>query len=333
MTNLNQPVRLFYLIPAFRYERPQAGRYRQHHQFGIEALGDIDPAVDAEVIDFAWQFFYSLELRKLALLLNSIGCKKCRPNYLRALKEYYARHADVLCADCRVRMERNPLRLLDCKQPSCQPIADAAPRSADYLCPECQAHFDKLKGYLNVLEIPFTTDHRLVRGLDYYTRTVFEIQPPVARLGGEPRVAGSQGTICGGGRYDDLIEELGGRPTAAIGFAIGIERIVLNLKKQGIAPPPLPRPGVFIASLGEPARNEAIRLAQGLRREGTGVIMATGEKSLKAQMRQANSLGVKQTLIIGEDEVRAKTAVLRNMDKAEQKTVPLGEVAGRLRSV
>jgi histidyl-tRNA synthetase len=214
-------------------------------------------------------------------------------------------------------MERNPLRLLDCKQPSCQPVAEAAPKSADYLCPECQAHFDKLKGYLTVLQIPFTTDHRLVRGLDYYTRTVFEIQP---------RVAGSQGTICGGGRYDDLIEELGGRPTAAIGFAIGIERIILNLKKQGIAPAPLPRPGVFIASLGEPAKNEAIRLAQGLRREGIGVVMATGEKSLKAQMRQANSLGVKQTLIIGEDEVKAKTAVLRDMHRAEQKTVPMGEL-------
>jgi len=317
MTNLNQPVRLFYLIPAFRYERPQAGRYRQHHQFGIEALGEIDPAVDAEVIDFAWQFFNSLELSKLTLLLNSIGCKKCRPDYLRALKEYYARHAAGLCADCQVRMERNPLRLLDCKQPSCQPVAEAAPKSADYLCPECQAHFDKLKGYLDVLEIPFTTDHRLVRGLDYYTRTVFEIQP---------RVAGSQGTLCGGGRYDDLIEELGGRPTPGIGFAIGIERIVLNLKKQGIAPPPLPRPGVFIASLGEPAKNEAIRLAQGLRREGIGVIMATGARSLKAQMRQANSLGVKQTLIIGEDEVKAKTAVLRDMQKAEQKTVPVGEL-------
>ena len=321
MQNQPQPVRLFYLIPAFRYERPQAGRYRQHHQFGIEVIGDLDPAIDAEVIDFAWQFFYSLGLSKLNLFINSIGCKKCRPDYLRAIKEYYAKKASGLCADCQVRMERNPLRLLDCKQDTCQPVADAAPRSADYLCPECRAHFTQLKGYLKVLEIPFTVNHRLVRGLDYYTRTVFEIQP---------RVAGSQGTICGGGRYDDLIEELGGKPTPADGFAIGIERIVLNLKKQGLAPAPLPRPGVFIASIGEVAKTEAVKLANQLRQKGIGVIMATGDKSLKAQMRQANSLGVKQTVIIGEDEVKAGTAVLRDMAKAEQKTVPLVELAGLL---
>jgi histidyl-tRNA synthetase len=322
MQNLPQPVRLFYLIPAFRYERPQAGRYRQHHQFGIEVIGDIDPAIDAEVIDFAWQFFYSLELSKLNLFINSIGCKKCRPDYLRGIKDYYAKHSVGLCADCQVRMERNPLRLLDCKQDTCQPVADAAPRSVDYLCPDCRAHFDKLKGYLKVLEIPFTVNHRLVRGLDYYTRTVFEIQPSVA---------GSQGTICGGGRYDDLIEELGGKPTPADGFAIGIERIVLNLKKQGIAVPPLPRSEVFIACIGEIAKTEAVKLANQLRQESIGVIMATGDKSLKAQMRQANSLGMKQTVIIGEEEVKAGTAVLRDMAKAEQKTIPLAELPALLK--
>jgi len=324
MHNLPQPVRLFYLIPAFRYERPQAGRLRQHHQFGCEAVGDIDPVLDAEVIDLAWQFFYSLELRRLTLLINSIGCKQCRPGYLRILKEFYTKHIDGLCDDCQIRIERNPLRLLDCKQNTCQPMANSAPKSVDYLCPACQMHFDQLKNYLKVLEIPFAINHRLVRGLDYYTRTVFEI---------EPKVAGSQGTICGGGRYDDLIEELGGKPTPAIGFAIGIERIILNLKKQGISVSPLPKPQVFIAYIGKEAKNEAVKLTAKLRQEGVGAIMATGAKSLKAQMRQANSLDIKQTVIIGEEEVKTKAVVLRDMVKARQKTVLLKELTKLVKSL
>jgi len=320
--NRPQPVKLYYLCSIFRYERPQAGRYRQHYQFGCEAIGDDDPTIDAEVIDLAWQFFLSLGLRHLTLQLNSIGCKQCRPGYLRALKDYYANHSKELCADCKVRLKRNPLRLLDCKKSSCQQVANSAPRSVDHLCSQCQIHFSRLKEYLKFLEIPFVVNHRLVRGLDYYTRTVFEIQP---------KAAGTQSTLCGGGRYDDLIEELGGKPTPAIGFAMGIERIILNLKEQAIPIPPLPRPQVFIAHIGEEARDEAIKLASRLRQSGIGIIMGTGNKSLKAQLRQANNLGVRYAVIIGEEEVKSGTVSFRDMTTAEQKTVTTSELAGLIR--
>ncbi len=312
-----QPVKLYYLAPIFRYERPQAGRYRQHCQFGCEAIGDDDPSLDAENIELAWQFFHSLGLQHLTLQLNSIGCRKCRPGYLGVLKEYYAGHAAALCNDCRKRLNRNLLRLLDCKQPSCQDAADQAPRSTDHLCPQCREHFDRLITCLNRLKIPFTLNHRLVRGLDYYTRTVFEIQP---------ENGGAQSTICGGGRYDDLIEEIGGRPTPAIGFAIGLERIILNLKAQSVPIPPLPRPTVFIAHQGDEARDETSRLASILRQAGVGVILATGNRSLKAQLRQANNLGVHHTVIIGDEELKNGTASLRDMATAEQKTVSIKEL-------
>ncbi|MFH1169397.1 MAG: histidine--tRNA ligase [Chloroflexota bacterium] len=324
MHNLPQPVKLYYLASIFRYERPQAGRYREHHQFGCEAIGDADPALDAEVIAMAWQLFQSLGLKQLSLQLNSIGCKQCRPGYLAALKEYYAPLAPGLCKDCQTRLERNPLRLLDCKNPSCQPAADAAPRSIDHLCPDCAQHFSLLQRYLTLTSIPFEVNHRLVRGLDYYTRTVFEIQP---------HAAGAQGTLGGGGRYDDLIEELGGRPTPAIGFAVGIERAVLNLKKQLVTIPPLPAPPVFIAHIGTPAMEAAISLAARLRQAGTGAITATGDKSLKAQLRQANASGARYAVIIGDEELKAGTVVLRDMTGARQEAVSPDELAGRLKSI
>ena len=320
--NLSQPVKLYYFASIFRYERPQAGRLRQHHQFGCEAIGDDDPALDAEAIDMAWQFFLSLGLHHLSLQLNSIGCKGCRPSYLAILKDYYAPHTEELCPDCKTRFNRNPLRLLDCKKPSCQRIANSAPKSVDHLCPECDTHFGRLQKYLNLLRLPFQINHRLVRGLDYYTRTVFEIQP---------EAGGAQSTLGGGGRYDDLIEELGGRPTPAIGFAAGIERIILNLKKQGVPVPALPSPQVFIAYIGDEAREEGIKLASRLRQAGTGTIVAIGNKSLKAQLRQANTLGVHYAVIIGEEEVRSGTASLRDMANAQQKTIPLSELPGLLK--
>jgi len=321
MHNLPQPVKLYYIGSIFRYERPQAGRYRQHYQFGYEAIGDDDPALDAQVIDMAWQFFSSLNLRHLSLILNSIGCKKCRPGYLTALKSYYANYTHDLCSNCKTRLNRNPLRLLDCKKPLCQQIANSAPRSVDYLCPQCDEHFNRLKRYLGLLELPFEINHCLVRGLDYYTRTVFEVQP---------EAEGAQSTLGGGGRYDDLIEELGGRPTPAIGFAAGIERIILNLKKQGIPAPTLPRPQVFIAYIGDEARDEAIKLAARLRKNGVGVIEAVGNKSLKAQLRQANNLGASYTVIIGDQEVKTGTVILRNMTTSQQKTIPATQLQGQL---
>jgi histidyl-tRNA synthetase len=319
--NLPQPVKLYYIASIFRYERPQAGRYRQHYQFGYEAIGDDDPALDGEVIDMAWQFISSVNLRQLSLQINSIGCKKCRPNYIATLKTYYADHTQELCPDCKSRLKRNPLRLLDCKQPSCQQLADSAPKSIDYLCPECAEHFKQLKKYLELLSLPSVVNHHLVRGLDYYTRTVFEIQP---------KGGGAQSTLVGGGRYDDLIEELGGKPTPALGFAAGIERIILNLKKQKVAIPSLPKPQVFIAYLGDEAKAEAIKLAANLRRGGVGVIEALGDKSLKAQLRQANNLGARYAVIIGEEEVKSGTVVLRDMTSADQKAIPLNQLQEEL---
>ena len=321
MHNLPQPVKLYYIGSIFRYERPQAGRYRQHYQFGYEAIGDNDPALDAEVIDMAWQFFSSLNLRHLSLILNSIGCKQCRPGYLAALKSYYANYTHDLCSNCKTRLKRNPLRLLDCKKPLCHQIANSAPRSVDYLCPQCDEHFNRLKRYLGLLELPFEINHCLVRGLDYYTRTVFEVQP---------EAEGAQSTLGGGGRYDDLIEELGGRPTPAIGFAAGIERIILNLKKQNVPIPTLLRPQVFIAYIGDEARDEAIKLAARLRKNGIGVIEAVGSKSLKAQLRQSNNLGANYTVIIGDQEVKTGTVILRDMTTSEQKTIPATQLQGQL---
>jgi len=322
MHNLPQPVKLYYMASIFRYERPQAGRYRQHYQFGYEAIGDDDPALDAEVIDMAWQFFLSLGLQNLSLQLNSIGCKQCRPQYLARLKDYYVNYTQHLCPDCKTRLNRNPLRLLDCKKPSCQQIAESAPRSIDYLCPQCDEHFNQLKNYLSLLDLPFIINHCLVRGLDYYTKTVFEIQP---------EAEGAQSTVGGGGRYDDLIEELGGKPTPAIGFAAGIERIILNLKRQNISIPALPRPQVFIAHVGDEARGEAIKLASTLRRAGIGVIEAAGSKSLKAQLRQANTLGAHHAVIIGEQEIKSGTVILRDMTTAQQETVPINQLQGLLK--
>ncbi|MDO8567407.1 MAG: histidine--tRNA ligase [Dehalococcoidales bacterium] len=322
MHNLPQPVKLFYLASIFRYERPQAGRLRQHNQFGAEAIGEEDPALDAEVIDMAWHFFLSLGLKQLTLQLNSIGCKQCRPAYISLLKQYYAARAEKLCPDCKMRFERNPLRLLDCKQPACLEMADAAPRSMDHLCPECSAHFEQLKTCLTALEIPYNLNHRLVRGLDYYTRTVFEFQP---------ESGSAQSTIGGGGRYDNLIEELGGKPMPAIGFGTGIERIILNLKKQNVSVPPLARPRVFIAYADKEACNETTKLASRLRQAGIGCIAATGRRSLKAQLRQANSLGVRQAVIIGEEELKTGSVVLRDMENAGQATIPLSELVSALK--
>jgi histidyl-tRNA synthetase len=322
MGNLPQPVRLYYFTPIFRYDRPQAGRYRQHYQFGCEAIGDGDPALDAEVIDMAWRLYKSLGLENLSLQLNSIGCKKCRPGYLNALKDYYAGYAGKLCEDCRIRLEKNPLRLLDCKQPSCQGIADNAPKNTGYLCPECREHFVKVQKYLGLLDIPFSLNHRLVRGLDYYTRTVFEIQP---------EEEGGQSTIGGGGRYDDLIEELGGKPTPAAGFATGIERIIINIKKLGTPMPSSPGLKVLVSYTGDEAREAGIKLAADLRQAGISAVTSSGGKSLKAQLRQANGLGVRYTVIIGEEELKAGAAALREMATARQETVAFTRLAERLK--
>jgi len=323
LSNRPQPVKLYYITPIFRYDRPQAGRYRQHYQFGCEAIGEADPALDAEVIDMAWGFFKSLGLTRLSLQINSIGCRQCRPGYLAELTDYYSGHTAELCVDCKTRLEKNPLRLLDCKQAGCQRLADAAPKNVACLCPDCNEHFTQLQKYLELLGIPFEVNHRLVRGLDYYTRTVFEIQP---------EDEGSQSTLGGGGRYDYLIEELGGKPTPGIGLGMGIERTILNLKKENIAVPILPGLKVLITNVGEEARDESVKLAALLRREGISAASTVGGKSLKAQLRQANSLGVRYAVIIGEDEIKTGTVTVRDMTDSSQKTIPAGDLPALLKN-
>lgn len=316
MHNLPQPVRLYYFCPVFRYERPQAGRFRQHHQFGVEVLGDADPSVDAEVIELAWRLMISLGLRDTELLVNSIGDSECRPDYIAELRSYYFGHQDELCPECRIRLERNPLRLLDCKVETCRALGDEAPRSADHLCQPCQDHWNSLRGYLDAIEIPYQIDHRLVRGLDYYTRTVFEVQP---------REGGAQSTIVGGGRYDGLIQGLGGRPTPGIGFATGMERMALNLKRSGVDVPEEPAPKYLVANVGEGARPAALELAAQLRSAGVGAILSSGSRALRGQMRQANALGIPYAVILGDDEIQRSEVVVRDMRASTQETKPMRE--------
>jgi histidyl-tRNA synthetase len=314
MHNLPQPVRLYYFCPVFRYERPQAGRFRQHHQFGVEVLGDADPSVDAEVIEVAWDLMTSLGLNEINLLINSVGDSECRPAYVAKLKEYYSGHQAVLCDDCQSRLDRNPLRLLDCKVETCHALGNDAPQSAENLCDDCGEHWAKLLSYLDKMQLPYQIDHRLVRGLDYYTRTVFEVQPVDA---------GGQSTICGGGRYDGLITELGGRETPGIGFGTGLERLTLNLKRSEVPVPDEPSPLFLVANVGDDARIAALDLSVRLRRAGVGAILSSGTRGLRGQMRQANALNIPFTLILGDDEIEKGEVVVRNMESSDQESKPL----------
>lgn len=322
MSNLPQPVRLHYFCPIFRYERPQAGRYRQHHQFGIEAIGDGDPLIDAEVIQLGWALTQELGLRGLELVVNSIGDQACRPAYLEALKTYYEPHLADVCEDCRARHQRNPLRLLDCKQESCQWYIEQAPASVEHLCDACREHWETLLSYLDKVNLPYRTDHRLVRGLDYYTRTVFEIQPPEE---------GSQNTIIGGGRYDGLIEQLSGPATPGIGFGSGIERLVMNLKRQEIEVPEESATPIVIVHMGDAARIHGLALAARLRDADLRVLMAPAGRSLRAQLRYASSLEAQFSVVIGDDELTRSVSAVRNMADGTQQDVPDDGVVAYLR--
>ena len=320
MGNLPQPVRLYYFSPVFRYDRPQKGRYRQHHQFGIEVIGSDSPLVDVEVIECGWALVSNLGLTGLRLSINSIGDNNCRPQYVRLLKKYYEEHIDSICEECRNRLKRNPLRLLDCKQDLCQPLQKIAPASHKHLCIACDEHWTKLQEYLEMIDIPFTVDHKLVRGLDYYSRTVFEIIP----AGG-----GSQSTILGGGRYDGLIERLGGKPTPGVGFATGIERIILNLEDQSVSVDKEEPIEYMIIALDQSVVSEAVKLASSIRKDGGSVIVGPSDRSLRGQMRNANTLGVAKVIIIGEDEISNGTLVIKNMTNGEQEVVAVDEFINR----
>lgn len=320
---LPRPVKLYSIGPIFRHDRPAAGRYRQFHQFNVEMLGEMDPAVDLEVMSVAWTLLTRLGYRGLNFQLNSTGCPKCRPGYRAALVDYFKAYENRLNDVDRRRLTINPLRLLDSKEEAIQPLLDAAPHSADYLCDECVSHLAALRSYLDALEMPHAINFRLVRGLDYYTKTVFEVWA---------EGIGAQSAICGGGRYDGLIEELSGPPTPGIGFAMGIERIILALQQQGIEPPRLPAPRVQVASLGEAAKTPAIQLVRDLRAAGIGALLAFGNRSLKAQLKSADKAGIAYTLILGDQELAQGVVIVRDMVSSQQTTVPVAAIVDWLRT-
>lgn len=312
MRVLPQPVRLYSIGPIFRFDRPQAGRYRQFHQFNVEFLGELDPAVDFEVMSVAWMLLSRLGYRGLNFQLNSTGCPRCRPGYRAALVDHFGAHEGRLSEVDRRRLAINPLRLLDSKEDAIQPLLDAAPHSADYLCDECAGHLATLRSYLDAQEMPHTINFRLVRGLDYYTKTVFEVWA---------EGIGAQAALCGGGRYDGLIEALDGPPTPAIGFAMGIERIIMALKQQRVAPPALPAPHIQVSPLGEAARLPALRLVTRLRANGIGALLAYSNRSLKSQLKSADRAGLTYALILGDEELAQGVVVVRNLATSQQEAV------------
>ena len=313
-----QPTKMYYLnCPVFRYEKSQKGRLREHHQFGVEVFGSQGPGIDAEVITVALSLFHALGINGLALNINSIGCKQCRPAYNAALREYLKQREQELCRNCRERMVTNPLRTLDCKEESCKEIVRNAPVMLDCLCDDCAAHFEGLKKRLEAAGIEYSVNPLIVRGLDYYTKTVFEIISTDI---------GAQGTVCGGGRYDGLVEELGGPSMPGIGFGLGIERLLLVLESLGIA---LPQPAlcdVYVCTLGEAASVEGFCVTKHLRDAGIKAECDHMVRSLKAQLKYAGKLNAKFVAIIGDDELEKGVCMLRDMNKSEENTVPLTEL-------
>jgi histidyl-tRNA synthetase len=326
MSSWPQPVRLYYVVPNFRYDRPQAGRYRMFYQFGVEVIGDGDPAIDAEVIDLQRSFYDALGIHDYRLILNSIGDQVCRPAYIEKLRAYYAGKLDRMCGDCRRRYEVNPLRLLDCKNEPCQPFKAGAPKIADNLCEPCAEHFATVRRLIEGLGIAYTLEPTLARGLDYYTRTAFEFEPPDA---------GQQSALGGGGRYDGLIEQLGGPPTPGIGFGTGIERVILNLKRLELAPPAEHEPtlDVYVAIADAEALARAMQLAHDLRAEaGVNVVTGNANRSLRAQLRHANSLKARYALILGSEELTTNTVTLRDLKTSEQERLDPTRAKERLQS-
>ncbi len=311
----SQPTKLFYITPAFRYENPQSGRLRQHHQFGVELFGSSSPLAEVEIITLLTEFMKDLGLKGAKLHINSIGCGNCRKIYNEALLTYLKKHEEQLCPTCRERMLKNPLRVIDCKVPSCKEIVKDAPRTIEYLDEECKNHFEELKQLLTQLSIPFEVDTGIVRGLDYYTKTVFEF------------VNADGFTICGGGRYDNLIHEIDERQDIpAVGFGFGIERIINELTAEGVELDPEPEVELYIGILGKEAKASAYQLVSKLR--GAGVVVETDymDRSVKAQMKYANKIGAKNTVIIGADEISNNKAYVKNMETGEQTEVSLDNI-------
>lgn len=312
-----QPVKMFYITPVFRYERPQARRYRQHHQFGIEVFGSPNPSADAEVINLAMTVYKTLGVKDLELRINSVGCSKCRAEYHRILKQYLGDRLDKLCTTCRGRFERNPMRVIDCKSNACQAELMEVPLILDHICDECRDHFEALKKYLEILKLEYVVDPRIVRGLDYYTKTAFEI------ISDE---VGKRGTVCGGGRYDKLVEDCGGPDTPGVGFGMGLERTILTLENKGIKIPKPAGPDVFIVTIGDGASYEGFKLLNQLREADLVADMDHLGRSVKAQFKYADRLSAGYTITIGEEELSKGTVKLRNMTDGKEMEVASDDI-------
>ena len=311
--NEAQPTKLYYAIPCFRYENVQKGRLRQFHQFGTEVFGSKEPSMDAEVIAFAMEFLKSLGLKSLSLNINNLGCPNCRPKYNEALKKFLEENYDDLCGLCQSRFEKNPMRILDCKNKNCGEITKNAPIILDYMCEECDTHFTEVKKYLDALNIPYTVDPGIVRGLDYYTKTIFEI-------------LNDDFTVCGGGRYDRLIEQLGGPEMPAVGFGLGIERLLLTLQNEGIEIPNEGLYDLYIGARGEDGKLASFKLANALRTRGKKTEINHMGRSLKAEMKYANKIGAKFTVVLGDDELQTGNAKFKRMSDGEQFEVNLNNI-------
>jgi len=322
MASWPQPVKLFYQITAYRYENVQKGRYREFHQFGVELLGAADPAADVEVISILALYLNRLGIRNVRLNLNSIGCPKCRAEYNRLLKNYLADIIDDMCDTCKTRYERNPMRILDCKEEGCKKHLVNAPALLDHICDDCRAHFEAVLQKLDAIGIPYAIDKNIVRGLDYYTRTVFEFVSDNI---------GTQGTVCGGGRYDGLVEACGGPPTPGIGFALGVERLLLEMNSQGIKVPDQPPPDIYIGAIGEKAALVCEKLAWQLRMNNIVCIKDIMGRSVKAQMKYADKLGARYSLILGDTEIETNKAKLKDMVSGETKDISLDTLIDRLK--
>ena len=313
------PQKVCYAFHCYRYDKPQAGRYREYTTFGVECFGAAPPAADAEVIALAAEYFSALSLTNYRIELNSIGCPECRKVYLEALRAYFAAQAGELCETCNGRLDKNPMRILDCKSPVCAQIAAQSPVVTDFLCEDCKAHFEGVQALLKAMEIPFVLNPRVVRGLDYYTRTVFEFVSELPKLEGL--------TLGGGGRYDGLIEELGGPHTPSLGFGLGLERVLLQLRELE-APMPTPEPcALYIANRGDEALTRAAQLANELRAEGLSAQFDIVGRSLKAQMKYADKLGARFTLVLGEEELQTRCARLKDMVTGAEEAVTLDDFA------
>ena len=322
--NEGLPQKIYYLTSCYRYEKPQAGRLREFHQFGVECFGAASPAADAEVISLAHEIFNYLGIDNLSLEINSIGCPQCRKNYHEALKKYFENCKGDLCDTCLSRLDRNPMRILDCKSPICSKIAEDAPKIIDYLCDDCKEHFESVKKYLDSMEIEYTVNPQIVRGLDYYTRTVFEFVS---------NDIGAQGTVCGGGRYDGLIEEMGGNPLPACGFGLGLERLLLLMDAQKTEMPEPKKCDLYIASMGENANIKACSIAKDLRNEGLCVQFDTVGRGLKAQMKYANKIGALYTLVLGDNELETGEIKVKNMSTGEEQPTTLNEFTENFQSM